>query len=62
MTRMTEDEELVNGPEEQGIKKDRLDLSDYLALGIASLQTIFLPFILVLVLITVLIILIVRFI
>ena len=62
MTRMTEDEELVNGPEDQGIKKDRLDLSDYLALGIASLQTIFLPFILVLILITALIILIVRFI
>jgi len=51
----------VDRSEGQGIK-DRLELSDYLALCIASLQTIFLPLILVLVLITVLIALIVRFI
>ncbi|MGA3296167.1 MAG: hypothetical protein ABSD41_01830 [Candidatus Bathyarchaeia archaeon] len=58
---MTKDEESVDRSEGQGIK-DRLELSDYLALCIASLQTIFLPLILVLVLITVLIALIVRFI
>ena len=57
---MTKDEE----PEDrsEGRIKNRLELSDYLALGIASLQTIFLPLILVLVLITALIALIVRFI
>jgi hypothetical protein len=58
---MTQDEEPVDRSEDQRIK-DRLELSDYLALGIASLQTIFLPLILVLVLITALIALIVRFI
>ena len=58
---MTKDEEPVDKPEGERIK-NRLELSDYLALGIASLQTIFLPLILVLVLITVLIALIVRFI
>jgi hypothetical protein len=63
VTRMTQDEEPVDGSEDQRInKKNRLELSDYLALGIASLQTIFLPLILVLVLITALIALIVRFI
>ena len=60
---MTQDEEPVDGSEDQRInKKNRLELSDYLALGIASLQTIFLPLILVLVLTTALIALIVRFI
>jgi hypothetical protein len=58
---MTQDEEPVDRSEDQRIK-DRLELSDYLALGIASLQTIFLPLILVLVLITALIALIVHFI
>jgi hypothetical protein len=61
VTRMTQDEEPVDRSEDQRIK-DRLELSDYLALGIASLQTIFLPLILVLVLITALIALIVHFI
>ena len=58
---MTKDEEPVDKPEAERIK-NRLELSDYIALGIASLQTIFLPLILVLVLITALIALIVRFI
>ncbi|MGA2783642.1 MAG: hypothetical protein ABSF09_02970 [Candidatus Bathyarchaeia archaeon] len=60
---MTQDEatERMNRPKRQRIK-NRLELSDYLALCIASLQTIFLPLILVLVLITTLIALIVRFI
>jgi len=58
---MTKDEEPVDKPEAER-NKNRLELSDYIALGIASLQTIFLPLILVLVLITALIALIVRFI
>ena len=58
---MTQDEEPGDRSEEQRIK-NRLELSDYLALCIASLQTIFLPLILVLVVISVLIALIVRFI